>query len=108
MSKNTLPEVQQFDRLRRCLYKDAILITIQRKLPLRLWELVCTNQTKGKCEKANTELRNALLLAKEIPQLGLETLLRIQSQPHYGALDAVTQTTQELEEALSVIVEREE
>jgi hypothetical protein len=50
-------------------------------------------------------LGHALLLAKQVPQLGLETPLRIKSQSHYSTLDALAQTAEALEEALAVILE---
>lgn len=60
---------------------------------------------KGKCEAANNELRYALQLARQVPQLDLRTPFRIKSQPHYSALDNLAQTGQEFEEALAVILE---
>jgi hypothetical protein len=100
-----LPELRQFDELRRYLYKDSVLSTILRKLQIESRDVLCTDQTKGKCETANDELRHALLLARQVPQLDPRTPSRIKTQPHYGALDALAQTGQELEEALAVILQ---
>ena len=64
--------------------------------------------TIGKCETADKELKSALRLAKKVPKLRAEAQTLIGSGPHYNALDAVHQTIQELEQALSKLLEREE
>jgi hypothetical protein len=100
-----LPEVQQFDELRRYVYKDALLSTILRKSQLYFRDVECTDQIKGKCEASNNELKQALLLAKQVPQLDLRAPLRIKGQSHYIALDALARTGQELEDVLADILE---
>jgi len=105
VSNPALPEVQQFDELRRYVYKDAVLSTILRKSQVQFGDMVRTDQTKGKCEASNNELKHALLLAKQVPQLDHRTPLRVKSQSHYIALDALARTGQELEDALADILD---
>jgi hypothetical protein len=42
---SALPEVRQFDELRRYLYKDDVLSTILRKSQLQFRDVVYTDQT---------------------------------------------------------------
>jgi len=85
-----------------------LLIIIESKSPMQLEYVGFTDQAIDKCEEASNMLKRALLLAKEIPRLGLETQSRIESKSHFSALDSVAETTHEIQDALSVVLERVE
>ena len=75
---------------------------------MQLEDVGLADQAKERCEEANNKLRRALMLAQRIPRLGRETHFHIESPSHYTALDAVAETIQEIEDALSILLLREE
>lgn len=90
-----LPEVQQFDKLRRCVCDDSLLRIVSRKsMPRSERTSAHTDQLKGKCEKAKDELQQARQLLEQV-------LLVPQMERLLGTLGEVAGITNELEEQLS-------
>jgi len=105
-SIDVLPEVRQFDRLRRYIHKDFLLCEVEREPSTNFGNILPSlTMTEGACKAANLHLKRARQVVQDIKSTRPDGRPPIKSPSHGETLDAVTQTTEDLRNELSSIME---